>query len=57
MSEEEGVSCSMCGKSFEPDKHEYICNECSELNITLWTCQRCFNSWSPDYCIPIGAIL
>ena len=50
MSEEEHEFCSMCSCSFEPDKHEYFCNTCSESTITLWTCQRCNNIWSPDYC-------
>ena len=50
MSSEEDASCRMCRGSFEPDKHEYFCNECSESTITLWTCQRCYNIWSPDYC-------
>ena len=50
MSEEEGETCSMCSLSFEPDKHNYFCNECSKSTITLWTCQRCYNTWSPDYC-------
>ena len=50
MSEEEGETCSMCRLSFEPDKHEYFCNNCLELNISLWTCQRCGNTWTPDYC-------
>ena len=48
MSEEREV-CSMCNDSFEPDKHDYFCNECSESTITFWTCQRCSNTWSPDY--------
>ena len=50
MSEEESISCSMCEKTFEPDKHEHFCNDCSKSTITLWTCQRCNNSWSPDFC-------
>ena len=50
MSEEESEPCYMCHNSFEPDKHESFCNECSESTITLWTCQRCDNKWSPDYC-------
>tara|TARA_B110001450_G_C17460925_1_gene416187 strand:- start:240 stop:596 length:357 start_codon:yes stop_codon:yes gene_type:complete len=50
MSDEEYSACSMCDESFQPDKHEYFCNECSESTITLWTCQRCDNTWSPDYC-------
>ena len=50
MSDEEEDTCRMCGESFEPDKHDYFCNECSESTITLWTCQRCSNIWSPDYC-------
>jgi hypothetical protein len=49
MSEEEVEICSMCSVSFEQDKHDYFCNKCSESIITLWTCQRCNNIWSPDY--------
>ena len=50
MAEEEGEWCSMCCGSFEPDKHKNFCNECSESTIIVWTCQRCSNTWSPDYC-------
>lgn len=50
MSEEESNLCSMCSEYFEPERHQYFCNKCSESTIRLWTCQRCDNSWSPDYC-------
>ena len=51
MSEEEsqGDTCRYCDESFEPDKHEYLCNDCCESVITIWTCQRCDSVWSPDY--------
>ena len=50
MSDDESYKCDMCYKTFIIDKHDYICNDCLEITITLWTCERCNNSWSPDYC-------
>jgi len=50
-SDEESETCNLCCSSMTiEDTHDSICTDCLDLVIRIWTCERCCNTWSPDFC-------
>tara|TARA_B110001450_G_C17645684_1_gene491124 strand:+ start:472 stop:843 length:372 start_codon:yes stop_codon:yes gene_type:complete len=41
--------CWYCGKIMKHSE-DNICDECLDSTIKYWSCNRCGNTWSPDYC-------